>query len=481
MARKQAPIITFYSFKGGVGRSMAVANVAYLLATKYRKRVLVVDWDLEAPGLHRFFDVPQETVKTGLIDLLYDYKDLLKEEHKTLPQKLFVLDSYLIQISRRSSRQGGSISLLCAGRQDKDYGKRVNEFNWEEFYEKWHGFGFMEYLKNELKSSENFDIVLLDSRTGITDIGGICTLQLPEVVVLLFALNEQNLNGIETTIQGIYSKATAATERKSPPELILRPARVERYLEQDKKSEWERQAANRLGQYLTGPDRDNPLKFMKKKSLPYIGGYGFGETPLAVSKDPDSELGTAFDDLTKSVLRTSGLWTKEDAYVRDVERDDRSFLNLLVSLRLKVYLVTLSLLLVFFAFKLWPRTRDWSDAISFFGFHFNLSAGTRFLFFTGVFGAFGGCMRSYLNLLMLREEGEPWSFMLTPWIGAIAAVVGYYFGLSIHLLVAPPEVANTGISTTGPATAGISLIIGFSAMQLIPRLTTAFLSPQQKS
>ena len=46
-------IITFYSYKGGTGRSMALANVAWLLATA-RKRVLMIDWDLEAPGLHRY-------------------------------------------------------------------------------------------------------------------------------------------------------------------------------------------------------------------------------------------------------------------------------------------------------------------------------------------------------------------------------------------------------------------------------------------
>lgn len=46
-------IITFYSYKGGTGRSMAMANVAWLLAFQ-GKRVLTIDWDLEAPGLHRY-------------------------------------------------------------------------------------------------------------------------------------------------------------------------------------------------------------------------------------------------------------------------------------------------------------------------------------------------------------------------------------------------------------------------------------------
>jgi len=47
-------IVTFYSFKGGVGRSMALANVGFLAAMN-GLRVLVMDWDLEAPGLGYYF------------------------------------------------------------------------------------------------------------------------------------------------------------------------------------------------------------------------------------------------------------------------------------------------------------------------------------------------------------------------------------------------------------------------------------------
>ncbi|WP_268761650.1 AAA family ATPase, partial [Frankia sp. AvcI1] len=53
-AERPAHIVTFYSYKGGAGRTMAVANVAWLLASS-GKRVLTVDWDLESPGLHRYF------------------------------------------------------------------------------------------------------------------------------------------------------------------------------------------------------------------------------------------------------------------------------------------------------------------------------------------------------------------------------------------------------------------------------------------
>jgi cellulose biosynthesis protein BcsQ len=46
-------IVTFYSFKGGVGRTMSLVNVGVALAAKGR-RVLLVDFDLEAPGIPTF-------------------------------------------------------------------------------------------------------------------------------------------------------------------------------------------------------------------------------------------------------------------------------------------------------------------------------------------------------------------------------------------------------------------------------------------
>ena len=83
-------VTTFYSYKGGTGRSMALANVACILAKSQEGRVLMIDWDLEAPGLHRFFR--QRIVdgsnpinncdlneKLGLIDLFNDLKKLFKK------------------------------------------------------------------------------------------------------------------------------------------------------------------------------------------------------------------------------------------------------------------------------------------------------------------------------------------------------------------------------------------------------------------
>jgi MinD-like ATPase involved in chromosome partitioning or flagellar assembly len=66
-------IITFYSFKGGVGRTLALANAGALLS-QWGYKVLCVDWDLEAPGLHTYFRKwIRPTEFPGVIDLVEAY------------------------------------------------------------------------------------------------------------------------------------------------------------------------------------------------------------------------------------------------------------------------------------------------------------------------------------------------------------------------------------------------------------------------
>src|SRR5687767_10456659 len=69
-------IFTFYSFKGGVGRSMTLANVAAWLS-KWGQRVLIVDWDLEAPGIEKYFQpwLRGSTKQTdGIVELIHSFK-----------------------------------------------------------------------------------------------------------------------------------------------------------------------------------------------------------------------------------------------------------------------------------------------------------------------------------------------------------------------------------------------------------------------
>ena len=66
-------VVTFYSFKGGVGRTLALANVGLELARTGRS-VLLVDFDLEAPGIHTFNHLkPKDEHHKGLVDYISDY------------------------------------------------------------------------------------------------------------------------------------------------------------------------------------------------------------------------------------------------------------------------------------------------------------------------------------------------------------------------------------------------------------------------
>lgn len=192
-------IITFYSYKGGTGRSMAVANVGWLLASA-GKRVLLIDWDFEAPGLHRylhpFLDDPDLRSTQGLIDFFVAFAAAARDEsgssgEETWFEPLASLLPFTVPV-KWDGFGDGTLELVPAGRQDAAYPVRVTSFDWQHLYE--HGGGiFLEAVKRQLRA--DYDFILIDSRTGISDTAGICTVQMPDELVVLFTLNRQSIGG----------------------------------------------------------------------------------------------------------------------------------------------------------------------------------------------------------------------------------------------------------------------------------------------
>lgn len=91
--------------------------------------------------------------------------------------------------------QHGSLSLLLAGKLDEGYADRLHAFDWQPFYGFNAGAAAIETLRKQLTGKA--DIVLIDSRTGVADAGGVCTVQMPDGIVLMTAANDQSFNGIE--------------------------------------------------------------------------------------------------------------------------------------------------------------------------------------------------------------------------------------------------------------------------------------------
>src|SRR5262245_59676244 len=168
-----ARIVTFYSYKGGTGRSMALANVAWILAAN-GKRVAVIDWDLEAPGLHRYLHPymrdPGLLDSTGIIDFVMAYARAAIKPAKGKPDPSWYVPHANLLRHASSLRYDfpapGTIDFIPSGRQGEDYAARVNSFNWSAFYENQQGGLFLEAAKQSLG---RYDYVLIDSRTGVSD------------------------------------------------------------------------------------------------------------------------------------------------------------------------------------------------------------------------------------------------------------------------------------------------------------------------
>ena len=164
--RRTAPgrqVITFYSYKGGVGRSMALANIGYRLADKHDLRVVVADWDLEAPGLHRYFGIDERRLAhaNGVLDYLVDWREAVKAQASVPPDcsewPIHVTDPDL-------APRNGSLALLPAGKLDAAYAKNLHGFNWKTFYKSQGGAACIETFREQLL--RDADLLLIDSRRG---------------------------------------------------------------------------------------------------------------------------------------------------------------------------------------------------------------------------------------------------------------------------------------------------------------------------
>lgn len=179
--------VTFYSYKGGVGRTLALLNVAALLAMAGRK-VLAVDLDLEAPGfgLSSLTLSEQKKQCPGIADWLFE----------RLACGQTPVSSYYYPIPQASTKS--NLWLMPAGMLASDLSSRIAEFFQNPNSDTAHLF---QLLVTELDNDLKPDYIFFDSRTGLADSAGVCTVELPQVLVAVCGLNEQNINGMEFVLK----------------------------------------------------------------------------------------------------------------------------------------------------------------------------------------------------------------------------------------------------------------------------------------
>jgi CO dehydrogenase nickel-insertion accessory protein CooC1 len=302
-APRKGQVITFYSYKGGTGRTMALANVAWIIASN-GKHVLAVDWDLESPGLHKFFRpfLEESTVSAtpGVIEIINDYANAALNPAPR-PDDWYEdfarVDRDAVSLQWEFPA-GGKLDFLSAGRQNRDYSAAVCSLDWDNFYDRLGGGRFFRALREDMK--RNYDYVLIDSRTGLSDVADICTIELPDVLTVCFTLSDQSIEGAANVARQISSRYRDRNIRVLPV-----PMRIEEG-EKEKLDIGRAAARRRFEGFPPGLNHADSLAYWKSVEVPYKPFYAFEEILAAFGDEPGvpGSLLAAFERITAAV--TSG-------------------------------------------------------------------------------------------------------------------------------------------------------------------------------
>lgn len=191
-------VTTFYSFESGTARSVALSNMAMLLAGRHNATVpvLMIDWDTESPGLHHYFGQPGQ--RPGVLEYFQACRAHLHLVQRTAPglsdeqlarQVLEAVDwePYVERVDH--SRP---LYLMRAGCFDDSYGERADGMDWDGLFAACPAFFrcFGEHM------TQRFGHLLVDARSGRSAAVSICTTLLPGKLVTLFTPDQRSLEGL---------------------------------------------------------------------------------------------------------------------------------------------------------------------------------------------------------------------------------------------------------------------------------------------
>lgn len=220
--KSKAPVVTFYSYKGGMGRTTTMIAYAMSLAVNdndfKKKRVVIIDCDLEAPGYLNFFDLSehnglQSGKKNGLVEFLSD------AQLTSHPEDLDIND-YIINVGDDNKNHFAynnlnNIWLIPAGNLNEGYSDLSGGSDRSDYLE-----GLAKINLSSVNSLVNYfnilldrinetiepDIILLDSRTGFNDIFGTAALYLSSCVVGFFGFSRQTQPGLMNLLREYYKQ-----------------------------------------------------------------------------------------------------------------------------------------------------------------------------------------------------------------------------------------------------------------------------------
>jgi len=198
-------IYAFYSYKGGVGRTLVMAHCAIAMAKSRREqgyRVLAMDLDLEAPGLARYISPRAETGAGGFARLLADYR--AQGRRRSWLEEHILDTAYIGQLEGANNlyvmptgvEPGAEMRYATVAEMLRDE-LTIAAAAQSEGGQARPG-GFFGDLRDLL--SARFQYVLVDSRTGLSDPAYVSTIHLADCIVCCVRLNEGNIRGTRLVI-----------------------------------------------------------------------------------------------------------------------------------------------------------------------------------------------------------------------------------------------------------------------------------------
>lgn len=291
-------IVAFCSETAESGTSMAVANVAWILAAN-GKRVLIVDWNLSTQGVHRFFrpflDEEAASTGTGIADVITEFRNADRYEEGYFPHYSDV-EAHAIAVDWRFP-EGGSLQLLAAGSQDARAYAAASVDSAGAF-ETGAGRRFVNWLRSVMQTT--YDYVLIDGRIlPSRAASSFPVAQLPDVFVDCFTLDPLDIERAAAVARSLAGPYAERAGRILPLPMWVgdeesRSTVVGRELARDAFAG----TPIRIGS-------SEAAEYWRTIGIPYRSTYS-GREKLAAFADPPGETGTmlaAMERLTSWITR----------------------------------------------------------------------------------------------------------------------------------------------------------------------------------
>jgi tetratricopeptide (TPR) repeat protein len=325
--------ITFYSYKGGVGRSLALSKIAIRLS-QLKKKVCILDFDLDAPGLgFKFsneYNISEKNLK-GLVDYIN-----LFSAHRELPKKV---SEYASELVPKNINSVPIIFISAGDFNSSEYWKKLAMIRWADMFYSKDGQGVKFFLDFKAKIEKEFmpDYLLIDSRTGITDISGITLRILADEIVILAVDNKENIFGTKKILESIANQSIISKKKLNVRVVLTRMP----YPESPQEKEKEFQIIQNIKKELLDNSKDDNLdisiihtdKLLEENESTHLGIsqsekalINFNKTQFETDTNLSNDYINLFNKITKGDIFLSSevldITKAENEFIKAINQKD---------------------------------------------------------------------------------------------------------------------------------------------------------------